>query len=60
MKPFSGHVVIQKFINNGHDFFELINGPIPFEEVLKKCDMSEATFYRSLREYRLINNNKKP
>lgn len=33
---------------------------LPFEEVLKKCDMSEATFYRRLREYRLINNNKKP
>ena len=33
---------------------------LPFEEVLKKCDMSEATFYRRLREYRLIKNNKKP
>lgn len=33
---------------------------LPFEEVLKKYDMSEATFYRRLREYRLINNNKKP
>ena len=31
---------------------------LPFEEVLKKCDMSEATFYRRLREYRLINNKK--
>lgn len=29
-----------------------------FEEVLKKCGMSEATFYRRLREYRLIKNNK--
>lgn len=28
-----------------------------FEEVLKKCGMSEATFYRRLREYRLIKNN---
>lgn len=33
---------------------------LPFEEVLKKCGMSEATFYRRLREYRLIKNNKKP
>lgn len=28
---------------------------IPFLEVLKKCNMSEATFYRRLREYRLLN-----
>lgn len=28
-----------------------------FEEVLKKCGMSEATFYRRLREYRLIKNS---
>ena len=33
---------------------------LPFEEVLMKCGMSEATFYRRLREYRLIKNNKKP
>lgn len=33
---------------------------LPFEEVLKKCGMSEATFYRRLREYRLIKSNKKP
>lgn len=33
---------------------------LPFEEVLKKCGMSEATFYRRLREYRLIKNNKQP
>lgn len=26
---------------------------IPFEEVLKLCNMSEATFYRKLREYRI-------
>lgn len=32
---------------------------LPFEEVLKKCGMSEATFYRRLREYRLIKNSKK-
>lgn len=29
---------------------------ISLSEVLKKCNMSEATFYRRLREYRLINN----
>lgn len=28
---------------------------LPFSEVLKKCGMSEATFYRRLREYRLVN-----
>ena len=33
---------------------------LPFAEVLKKCSMSEATFYRRLREYRLIKGNKKP
>ncbi len=33
---------------------------LPFEEVLKKCDMSEATFYRRLHEHRLIKNNKMP
>lgn len=27
---------------------------ISFSEVLKKCNMSEATFYRRLREYRVI------
>ena len=26
---------------------------ISFEEVLKLCNMSEATFYRKLREYRI-------
>jgi len=26
---------------------------LPFAEVLKRCNMSEATFYRRLREYRL-------
>lgn len=29
------------------------------EEVLEKCRMSESTFYRRLREYRLVNNRKK-
>ena len=32
---------------------------LPFEEVLMKCGMSEATFYRKLREYRLIQESKK-
>lgn len=32
---------------------------LPFEEVLKQCDMSEATFYRRLREYRLLRHSKK-
>ena len=27
---------------------------LPFVEVLKQCNMSEATFYRRLREYRLM------
>ena len=27
---------------------------LPFSEVLKLCNMSEATFYRKLREYRLL------
>lgn len=28
---------------------------IPLEQVLQECGMSEATFYRRLREYRLMN-----
>lgn len=28
---------------------------VSFEDTLKLCNMSEATFYRKLREYRLIN-----
>lgn len=28
---------------------------LSFSEVLQKCNMSEATFYRRLREYRLLN-----
>lgn len=32
---------------------------LPFEEVLNKCHMSEATFYRRLREYRVLRNSKK-
>ena len=31
---------------------------LPFEEVLMKCGMSEANFYRRLREYRLLQRNK--
>ena len=31
---------------------------ISFEETLKLCNMSEATFYRKLREYRLMKNCK--
>ena len=30
-----------------------------FDTVLKQCNMSEATFYRKLREYRLLKNCKK-
>lgn len=32
---------------------------LPLSEVLKQCDMSEATFYRRLREYRLLQDKKK-
>lgn len=32
---------------------------LPFEEVLNKCHMSKATFYRRLREYRVLRNSKK-
>ncbi len=31
---------------------------LSFSELLKLCNMSEATFYRRLREYRLINKKK--
>ena len=31
---------------------------IPIAEVVKRCNMSEATFYRKLREYYLSGNNK--
>ena len=30
---------------------------VSFEDTLKLCDMSEATFYRKLREYRLLKGN---
>ena len=32
---------------------------LPFSEVLKQCNMSEATFYRKLREHRMLKRNKK-
>ena len=31
---------------------------LSFSELLRRCNMSEATFYRRLREYRLINKKK--
>lgn len=31
---------------------------LTLKELLKRCDMSEATFYRRLREYRLLNPRK--
>jgi len=31
---------------------------ITISEALKQCNISESTFYRRLREYRLINNTK--
>lgn len=41
------------------DFVKIVKAweqkSLPFSEVLKKCNMSEATFYRKLREYRLLN-----
>lgn len=46
------------------DFGEIVQAweqkRLPIEEVLKQCDMSEATFYRKLREYRLIQNSRTP
>lgn len=32
---------------------------LPFEEVLKRCSMSEPTFYRRLREYRFLQKEKR-
>ena len=32
---------------------------LPLAEVLRQCNMSEATFYRRLREYRLLRDSKK-
>lgn len=40
------------------DFGEIVaawqKGTLDFEEVLKKCDMSRATFYRRLREFQIL------
>ena len=33
-------------------------GQLPFEDAIKQCGMAEATFYRRLREYRLLNRTK--
>ena len=44
------------------DFGEIIaawqKGKLDFEEVLKKCDMSRATFYRRLREFQILQTKK--
>jgi len=44
------------------DFGEIVKvweqKKLPFSEALKRCGMSEATFYRRLREYRLLRNGK--
>lgn len=40
------------------DFGEIVSAweqeQLPISEALTRCDMSEATFYRRLREYRLL------
>lgn len=45
------------------DFEEIVRRwekkQLPFQEILKQCCMSEATFYRRLREHRLINRRHK-
>ena len=45
------------------DFEKIINqwqkGKLDLEEVLKKCDMSKATFYRRLREHELLQEKNK-
>ena len=45
------------------DFGEIVRAweqkKLPISEVLKYCDMSEATFYRKLRKYRLVRDGKK-
>lgn len=44
------------------DFAKLIRQwekkQLPFTDMLKQCGMSEATFYRRLREFRLLNSSK--
>lgn len=51
----------QKLIPN--DFGKIVKmweqKKLPFAEALSQCDMSEATFYRKLREYRLLLDEKK-
>ena len=45
------------------DFGEIVSewqkGKIDFDEVLKRCGMSKATFYRRLREYELLQEKNK-
>ena len=45
------------------DFAKIIKAwekkQLSIAEVLKQCNMSESTFYRRLREYRLLNTSKK-
>lgn len=45
------------------DFGEIVKAweqkKLPLAEVLRQCNMSEATFYRRLREYRLLRDSKK-
>ena len=45
------------------DFGEIVKAweqkKLPLAEVLRQCNMSEATFYRRLREYRLLKGGKK-
>ena len=45
-----------------NDFAEIVmqweRKTLPFSGALKQCNMSEATFYRRLREYRLLGNKR--
>lgn len=41
--------------NFGKLILDWENKKVSFEDTLKLCNMSEATFYRKLREYRLMN-----
>ena len=40
--------------NFGRLIYEWENKKLPIEEVLKECGMSKATFYRRLKEYRIM------
>lgn len=46
-----------------NDFEKIVNDweqkKLPLPKVLEQCNMSEATFYRKLRKYRSLKNNKK-